>query len=134
MNSLRNKCSGITLIEVVVGIAIMGTLLSLMLVAAGRLEVRRDFAERKLESVQIANGLMSEFFALGFPRLDSRGEIVGHPGWFWTLSGRPLNSDQGLLSTVRVSVYGGSQTESEPKPLSTIEVLVTTESIGRGLP
>ena len=59
----RRRCNGTTLIEVVVGLALLGSLLVALIVAASTLEQRRKRADEKLQAVGILEHILQDCFA-----------------------------------------------------------------------
>lgn len=55
----------ITLIEVVVGLFLLGTLLTMILIASGKLERQRRVALSKIQAVEQLDQLVSEYFGKG---------------------------------------------------------------------
>ena len=77
--------SGVTLIEVLAALALLGSLAVAMVLSRGRLVDQHDLAEKKLEAVQVANALLVQWWA-GDPKhlpVNVSGQIEEHPGWAW---------------------------------------------------
>lgn len=78
-------CSrGFTLVEVLAGSVILGTLLVTMLVANARLTHQAARAELRVQGCRIADQLLSQWWVdpSNFPCSDS-GSIDLYPGWRW---------------------------------------------------
>ncbi|TWU58433.1 hypothetical protein Poly51_12110 [Rubripirellula tenax] len=80
----RERSSAFTLMEVVVGLAIMAGVMVSSLLAFGAHQRARRTAESKLTAVRVADELLSQLSAGrgGVPASD-RGLIAGQPGWWW---------------------------------------------------
>ena len=79
--------TGLTLVEALVGTAILGTVLVSVLVADGRLRKQASFAEDRVEACRIADAFLAEWWPTveepnKFPRQGS-GEFLDRPGWSW---------------------------------------------------
>lgn len=136
--SLRNEScpaefprSGITLTEVVVGLVLLGTLLTGILIAAGRFEKQRARSLKKLTAVEILDHLTEEFFRDGFPETRTRGEIVGRPAWTWLVVQVPQSTRDSELVTLRLTI---EETGGANLPLASVEVIVHSSQIGRKTP
>ena len=133
--------SGITLTEVVVGLALLGTLLTIMLVGAGRLERQRSAAESKLAAVAALDRLISRFFSNGFPALPSSGPMGENEYWVWKMSRVNTAAPQGCL-VARISIVdlrrkvesSGANSNDElsrDREIATIDVLIADVAFGR---
>src|SRR5436190_3116927 len=107
--SLKRRC-GISLTEVVVGLALLGTLLTMLVVASGRLQIQRKAALDKLQAVNALDSLMSQFFSSGFPDLGSSGPIPSNPDWVWTVRKKDSQTPAGTC-IVRVSIRASRQVD-----------------------
>ena len=119
---------GITLTEVVVGLALLGSLLTMMLIAAGRLERQRRTAETRLEAVAVLDRLVSGFFSNGFPALPSSGPIIEHDGMAWQMSKVAIATPE-ECSVARVSVVQWKGSESTT--VASVDVLVADTAFGQ---
>ena len=79
-----NFARGMTLIEVVAGLALLGTLLVGIVLAKVRYTHQWTAAERRVQAVGAADDLLSAWWADAgsFPRRDA-GEVPGRPGLAW---------------------------------------------------
>ncbi len=139
--TLRLLRSGTTLTEVVVGLALLGSLLTIMLVGAGRLERQRSAAEAKLDAVAALDRLISGFFSNGFPTLPSDGAVPERSHWVWKMSKVNLATPDGS-SVARVAIVdlrnsadssnvnsqGWATQEWE---IATIDVLIANSAFGQ---
>ncbi len=127
-----NNCyrHGLTLIEVVAGLALMGTLLATMLTAKGRFTQQRHYAQRVLAAVDAADTMLAA-------RWDKAGAAGGTDGWAST-DGVVANNDRLTWRTVeitddqatamrsrviRLEVFD-EQSNPEDPPLVSIDLLV----------
>lgn len=136
---------GITLIEVVVGLVLLSTLLTVILISTGKLHRQQKSAIQKLEAVHLLDELTAEFFRKGFPSLDSVGPIDSQPDRYWQVTGQPSPIAPDRLVSVRLSILASSPGQPKatnllatPDPttatnrrLATLEILVSRDSIGR---
>lgn len=135
---------GITLIEVVVGLVLLSTLLTVILISTGKLHRQQKAAMQKLEGVRLLDELTADFFRKGFPNLDSAGPIENRPDRYWQLTGQPSSIAPDHLINARLSIHQAahvgpvvhSQTHQLPTfapihRIATLEILVSRDSIGR---
>lgn len=78
------QTSGMTLVEVVCGLALLGTLLASMLMAKARYTKQATVAERRLKAVRAADELLGEWWrdTSRFPRADA-GSVAGDDEFSW---------------------------------------------------
>jgi prepilin-type N-terminal cleavage/methylation domain-containing protein len=119
---------GVTLTEVIVGIVLLGSLLTMMLVAAGRLERQRRSAELKLAAVAELDKLTSRFFAVGFPALPSTGLIPENAKFAWEAVQASSESPETCL-VARIRIVDREKPNAVPYAVA--EVLVDKASLGR---
>ena len=77
--------AGVTLIEVLAALALLGSLAVAMVLSRGRLVDQHLRAQQKLEAVGVADALLAEWWADGPDNIpvDDAGELDAHPGWSW---------------------------------------------------
>lgn len=82
--SWRRSTRGVTLVEAVLGTAILGSLLVSVLLAASRLHVQASRAESRIAACRVADGLLEAWWPKpdAFPRA-SEGAVAGSGGWSW---------------------------------------------------
>lgn len=82
--SWPRRAFGLTLVEAVAGIAVLGALLTGVLVAASRLRVQDARAARRIEACAIADELLAGWWAKPerLPR-SGEGPVRGRKGWRW---------------------------------------------------
>ena len=78
---------GFTLLEVIVGLALMGSLLVASLLAFSKHRRQLRLADKKLEAVRVADESIDRLSGQpgGIP-VPTRGRIAGHPDWIWQTS------------------------------------------------
>lgn len=144
--ALRFIPLGITLIEVVVGLVLLSTLLTVILISTGKLYRQQKVAIQKLDSVHLLDELTAEFFRKGFPILDSTGPVESQPDCYWQVTGQPSAIAPDRLVIIRLSILSSSTNHSQSstlrlaspdsttvtsRRLATLEVLVSRDSVGR---
>lgn len=77
--------SGVTLIEVLAALALLGSLAVAMVLSRGRLGEQYGLAEKKREAVQVADAMLARWWAAEPKRVPAgvSGRVEGHPGWVW---------------------------------------------------
>ncbi|WP_182866110.1 type II secretion system protein [Rhodopirellula sp. JC639] len=90
-----------TLLELIVALALMGSLLVGSMLAFSRHRKQLSMADKQLEAARVADRLVHQFTAQqgGFP-IAARGAVVGNSGWIWQTS--PVGSTS--LATVPMQV------------------------------
>ncbi len=75
---------GVTLVEAVLGTALLASLLVSILLAASRLQIQATRAERRITACRIADRLLKTWWAKRdeFPRARS-GRVASPEGWSW---------------------------------------------------
>jgi len=125
--SLRKR-QGVTLIEVVAGLVMVGSLLTVMIITAGRFEKNRAKALQKLQAVRIADSLMTDFFASGFPTIGSEGFVPGSSQLHWKVTGQENANAPTLLADVRLLIH---KLDVPQQTLASIEVLISKDTLGQ---
>lgn len=124
----RRRCNGTTLIEVVVGLALLGSLLVALIVAASTLEQRRKRADEKLQAVGILEHVLQDCFAKGFPTTGKQRTIHIESQWncsFELVKATEINDP---FVVVRVQLHRHDHPE---KSVSMAEVMVHKDVLGR---
>ena len=82
--SLRWRPRGLTLVEVLAGMVLLGTLLVWIILADARATAQAHKASVRLQACRIAEGLLQEWWPnrRQFPR-QGNGEPPGREGWTW---------------------------------------------------
>jgi len=115
---------GLSLVEVVAGVALLATLLVGIVLAAGRHGAQLRAAEQRLAAVRAADRLLAQWYGepAGPPR-DATGPVTGAPGLVWRT--RPLvqpDAEQLGLEIVRLEIRERGVAQSAEHGM-----LVTTE-------
>jgi prepilin-type N-terminal cleavage/methylation domain-containing protein len=115
---------GMTLIEVVAGLALLATVLTLVFAARGHVARQQVRADRRLAAVAAADGLLADWWQrpAEFPRAGS-GPVPGHPNLAWHTE-VVRNAAVEALGTevVRLAVSGASPGGGPDQPVVTVEV------------
>jgi type II secretory pathway pseudopilin PulG len=112
----------ITLIEVVVGLALLGTLLTTMMVTAGKFSGIQKSANRKSEAIKVLDELVGQLYRMGFPPEDQSEPLTEHANWQLTFRRRPWTESPERFDIVRVAIEDVSKKTAE---LASVELLVT---------
>lgn len=109
------KRRGTTLIEVIAGLVILGTLLATMLVARSRFARQEKLATRRLQAIHALDAQIARWMdgpASAFP-ISTSGSLTESPNQIWRT--RPVNrSSAKLLSAKAVHVEVIDPTEKDP--------------------
>jgi len=104
--------------------ALLGTVLTAVLLADARLTRQEALAQRRLEAQTIANSLLATWWDNRdeLPRA-ADGDLGSHAGWRWRTSVMPNTAAEELgADVVRLEIV---DTEGDsPHPLASVEVLV----------
>ncbi|MFN8741006.1 MAG: hypothetical protein ACK5YR_13845 [Pirellula sp.] len=142
------KCdrNGITLTEVVIGIALLGSLLSLIIVGSGRLARSKKIAELKVHAVEHLDRLLGEWSISGYPEAGESGTIEGQSTLRWSVSHRNSYIGARPVVVVRVSISATgmsgqrlgnaplSVSQTNDLSLASVEILATKSMIGKRRP
>jgi type II secretory pathway pseudopilin PulG len=82
--SSRRSAAGLTLVEVLAAIMLMGTVLVSVLIASGRQRAQAAGAERRMEACRVADDLLDRWWSdpEGMPPT-GQGPVPGRDGWRW---------------------------------------------------
>ena len=123
----------ITLVEVLAGTALLGTLLMAMIVANGRLIEQSSAAERRLDAYRILDELLDEWWANpeGVPR-EGEGALYGRPGWRWrtsTIDDPDAAELGGSIIAIELFAPASENTHRDAitTPVAHIEIIVAEE-------
>lgn len=142
------KCdrNGITLTEVVIGIALLGSLLSLIIVGSGRLARNKKIAELKVEAIEHVDRLLGEWSISGYPEAGESGTVDGRSALRWHvdhrdyfMGARPMVIVLVSISTTAMSgqrLANASRRDSQTDVLllASVEILATKNMIGTRRP
>lgn len=121
----KKYCSryrGMTLVEVVAGMALLGTLLVSIVMATAKLTAQSRLAAHRVEAYLAADQLLFSWWSdwQNFPRNES-GTISGHDDWRW----RTFSTDSKIDLSVKVKKKspGDQEIEKLDIDLVTLEIL-----------
>ena len=117
-----------TLIEVVVGLVILGTILASLAIARGRFARQWAAADRKLTAAKALDGLIAEWMQRPFVPLNRQGPLPGTmPGtrdFIWrTTALRNRDAAPLLAAIVRVEVFDRDE-KRDQAPIVIVDLLV----------
>jgi prepilin-type N-terminal cleavage/methylation domain-containing protein len=126
----RSRPRGLTLVEVVAGLALLSTLLVAVLTTKARVTRQWSHAQRKLQAVAAADRLLGEWWPRRdeFPRQAS-GRVAGDSGLRWRtepVANPPLNALR--TSVVRLDILDERATRPADEVLASVEVVLDDES------
>lgn len=122
---LRRR-SGVTLIEVLAAMALLGSLAVAMVLSRGRLVDQHQLAQQKMDAVNVADALLAQWWTgdpAAFP-VGETGDIDSHPDWAWqtreipNLALRPFAARVVQLRIVDASAPG------EPVELTSVDLVL----------
>ena len=120
------RSAGVTLIEVLVSLALLGSLAVAMVLARGRLVDQHRLALQKAQAVQVADGLLAHWLAQGkeeFP-IDASGRVESHDDWVWQTRQVPLPElDPFNAQVVRLTIMD-TGVPGKPVELTSVDVVV----------
>ncbi len=136
-----------TLVEVIAGLVVLGTVLASVVIARGRFLHQRALADRQLRAIEAIDRLVESWTAGGtifdtVPRFGS-GPLPGVEGYRWRTAERRDPSAAALAShVIRVEVWGPGEAETEGRrSVVSIDLLVhdrasgaTADARSRGAP
>lgn len=117
---------GVTLIEVMAALALLGSLAVAMVLSRGWLVEQHQQAGQKLEAVEVADKLLAQWWAgetIQLP-IDATGRVDGYPVWSWqtrVVDNRSLASFEALV--VRLSILDDSVV-GQPVELTTVDLVM----------
>lgn len=121
MNCSRvDRCHGLTLVEVVVGLVLMATVLVSSMLASGAHRRQQRAADSKLVAVGIADDLLNQFLNRreGIPP-SSQGVVVTRPQWSWRTQVVGVTAPAGVeLQVIRLEVF-----RELGKPYASVDVV-----------
>lgn len=120
-----------TLIEVLAGLAILGSVTVVLLLARGRLLEQQVQAMHKLEGVKLADGLLADWHAQesGVP-VDEAGQVTDFPRWSWktqildTETPERIHADVVQLQLFHQNETAYTTDASAGAPVVTVDILV----------
>ena len=122
-----------TLIEVLAGLVIIGTLLASMIVAKSRFVRQWHSSNARMEAIVIADKLLAQWWQTPekFPRSDE-GPVPDNERFHWrTRIVDDFNTEESnieIVEIVRLEIFG-SDNEKETRPLASVEIVLPRENI-----
>lgn len=122
------SAQAVTLVEVLAGLTLLGTILAAILIARGRVVVQDRLAERRLEACHVLDGLLEQWWAQPdrIPQA-GQGEVPGDPAWRWQTR-TVTSADAEALGAAVVQVELHRTGEEAAQPAAQVEILLPAES------
>jgi prepilin-type N-terminal cleavage/methylation domain-containing protein len=120
---------GLTLVEVVAGLALLSTLLVAVLTTKARVTRQWSHAQRKLQAVAAADRLLAEWWPRRdvFPR-QSSGRVAGDSGLHWQTTPVGNSALNGMrTSVIRLDIVEGRASRPADEVLASVEVILDDE-------
>ena len=119
---------GLSLIEVLASIALLGVLLSATLVAIGRHTRQVRLAQDRLIALEVADGLLHQWLVQDGGRLEAEeGSVPDHPAWRWQVTGRIEPGIEHLGAHIgRVEIVKQRSAQEEEAVLASLEFVSTS--------
>lgn len=115
---------GFTLIEIVAGTMLMGTLLTLLVLASAAHLRQIEASQTRIAALEQLDILLEGANQQAVFTAPSGGELPGVPGVFWTSQYRPDTTAQEMgARVVRVECRRGSEPADRP-PICCVEMLI----------
>jgi prepilin-type N-terminal cleavage/methylation domain-containing protein len=122
LNSVRR---GVTLIEVLAGLVLLGTVLSSSLIARGRFLRQAADAERQLTAARAADSLMAYWMSLPGQAVPvpARDRVEAFPGYTWRTRWMPNTRESKSLNvaTARLEIF--APPPNDRTPLASVDFL-----------
>lgn len=125
----RRRARGLTLIEVVAGLALLSTLLVAVLTTKAKLTRQWSHAQQRLRATEAADALLTAWWQepKTFPR-QAEGLVYGEPGLRWRTTVVPNEPVNRLnASVVRLEVFGAVGAGRGGDVLATVEVVLNDD-------
>ncbi|MCX5647502.1 MAG: type II secretion system protein [Planctomycetota bacterium] len=124
----RQRGRGFTLVEAVVGTAILGSVLAAVLLASARMQVQARRAAERTEACRVADELLESWWPKRDKMpLESEERVPGRKGWTWRARTVRRETLGGLeAETIAVEVFREGQAGGEPA--ARVEVMLPNAS------
>jgi hypothetical protein len=122
--SWRQRRPAFTLVEAVVGMALLGTILVAAVTAGVRANTQSRAADLRLEACRAADECLNTWWPdrENFPR-SGAGDLQGHAGWTWRT--RPVaNADAAAIRMAVVALDILAPGQAPDRPALTVEVVL----------
>lgn len=127
-----------TLIEVVAGLVILGTILAALSIARGRFTRHWAEADRKLAATKALDTLVTEWTQgpMATVPINRQGRLPGSRTGIWkTRALRNLDADKLNATVVRVEIFDrGDDEKTSSAPIAALDLLVHRVPAARGAP
>lgn len=129
-NQVRPQRSGMTLVEVVAGLALLASVGVGSVMAFGLHQRQIIVARQTIEAAQIADNLLSRWQTDSIPVPTLQSGTTGQPGWFWQTQLLRTESLAGLpVQVVRLDILVQDKA-GNLQPRAAVEVLVPLKQSG----
>ena len=112
----KRGCRGLTLVEAAAGAALLGTLLTMVVLANARLTAQAHAAQMRIEGCRLAEELLQGWASPQEGLVKGSGEIEDHPGWSWRCEKSANDSAKAIdAQAVWLRVFApGAKVDSPP--------------------
>lgn len=120
----RRSPRGLTLVEVVTGIALLSSLLVIILSAfrAHSLQVRS--AKEQMQAIRATDELLEGWFSgVGIPPAGQHAALSQHPDWLWRLVPGPPWNNPSLPGAAKVRLQIVAVEDARERVLTSVELL-----------
>ncbi len=83
---LHRFARGVTLVEVMLGVGLLGGLLVALLYTSSKLNAHSRLARQCVEACDVADTMLLEMISKGDIKYPDSGQVAGHPDWRWEIS------------------------------------------------
>jgi len=128
----KTNFGAFTLIEVVAGLILMGSLAASTLVALAAQQRSILLAKQKQKATQVAEGLLTRWYDLvGEVPTRNQGIVAAEETWLWRTQPVGFRNLCGLpVNIIRLDIIGTLGTNAEPRVLASVELVQKqTESV-----
>jgi type II secretory pathway pseudopilin PulG len=113
-----------TLIEVIAGLVILGSILASLAIARGRFARQLSTADRKLAATHALDSMIAQWMDASAPPINRHGILAGPRGLEWqTREIRTRDAQQLHAVVVRVEVIDRLDNDRSAKPLLSVDLL-----------
>jgi len=127
---VRSDRPAFTLIEVVVGLVLMGSLVASAMVALASHQHSQRLARQKHLANRVAESLLTNWYELrGQVPIREQGTVSMDGEWLWRTQPVSVQTVCGLpVNVIRLEIVGRVGTRLEPRVLSSIELIQTPDA------
>jgi type II secretory pathway pseudopilin PulG len=129
-----NRTRGVTLVETVAALALLGTLVALSFSSRSNINKQYTHANLKFQATELADQQIQHWHdTVPTPPLRESGPMIGHPDWTWRTT---VINDPDLLplklSILHLQIFAPTALRSEPGPVLTLELVIPAEDRRNG--